>query len=292
MVKVMGEKESTVRARELGAALRKALTAAGVENKEVAHKLGWSASKVSNLIGARRGASEADVASLLAICGIGGAERERLLRLTRESHEPGWWQEYGDRLPAMLRTLIDHENSAVAITQYDSTLVPGLLQSGDYTRALIRASATIPAEEIEGRVQARQRRQEIFNRRYPARFRFFVDEYALRRHGVPREIMSDQVHHLLRMSIRPQVEIRVIPELVGIHAGSAGAFMLMEFAEIKPVVHIENETSSLFAERPESTRAYRAILGELARVALDREQSREWISRLATELGDPSKGAP
>jgi hypothetical protein len=108
---------------------------------------------------------------------------------------------------------------------------------------------------------------------------------------MPREIMSEQVHHVLRMSIRPEVWIRVIPELASVHAGSAGPFMMMEFAEIKPVVHMENETSSLFAERPETIRAYRAVLAKLATVALDREQSREWISRLANELGDPSKGA-
>jgi hypothetical protein len=287
----MGEKESTVRARELGAALRKAMQAAGLENRLVARKLGWSESKISNIFTARRGSSETDIASLLGMCGIGGAERERLLRLTRESHEPGWWQEYGDRLPAKLLTLIDHEDSAVAITEYQSTLVPGLLQVGVYTRALIGASATIPADEIEERVQARVRRQEIFNRYRPARFRFIIDEYAVIRPGMAEEIMSEQVHHLLRMTVRPYVDIRIIPGSVGIHAGFAGPFVVMEFAEIKPVVHIENATSSLFVEQPESTRAYRAILNALAEVALDREQSREWISRLASELGDPSKGA-
>jgi transcriptional regulator with XRE-family HTH domain len=287
----MGEKESTVRARELGAALRKAMQAAGLENRLVARKLGWSESKISNIFTARRGSSETDIASLLGIFGVGPSERERLLRLTRESHQPGWWQEYGDRLPAKLRTLIDHEDSAVAITQYHSTLVPGLLQVGAYTRALFNVSATIPEDEIEERVRSRLRRQEIFNRIHPARFRFFIDDHVLVRTGAAREIMSEQVHYLLRMSVRPQVEIRIIPESVGYHAGANGPFLLMEFAEIKPVVHIENETSSLFVEQPESTRAYRAILRKLAEVALDREQSREWISRLASELGNPSKGA-
>jgi transcriptional regulator with XRE-family HTH domain len=287
----MGEKESTVRARELGAALRKAMQAAGLENRLVARKLGWSESKISNILTARRGASETDIASLLGIFGVGGAERERLLRLTRESHQSGWWQEYGDRMPAKLRTLIDHENSAVAITQYQSSLVPGLLQSTDYARALFQASATIPHAEVEERVESRMRRQEIFSQRYTTRFRFFIEEYMLRHPGVAREIMSDQVHHLLRMSVRSNVEIRVIPQSIGLHAGSAGAFKLMEFAEIQPVIHVELETSSLFAERPETTRAYRAVVAELARIGLDREQSREWISHLASELGDPSKGA-
>src|SRR5437773_2581891 len=140
----MGEKESTVRARELGMALARALREAGLSNRVVARKLGWSPSKVSNLLNAKRGAQEADVASILVLCGMGGAERERLLELTRQAHESGWWQEYGAQLPIQLRTLIDHEDAAQTITGYYSSLVPGLLQIGDYTRALMRESATIP----------------------------------------------------------------------------------------------------------------------------------------------------
>lgn len=287
----MKDRVSTVRMRELGAALRKAMEGAGLEGSRVARKLGWSETKISNILNARRGSTEADIATLLAMCDVGGPERERLLRLTQDSHQIGWWQEYGERLPPKLVTLIDHEDSAVAVSQYQQTLVPGLLQSGDYARTLMRASATIPADEIEERVQARLRRQEIFNRIRPPQFRFFIDWYTVMRPGIPREIMSEQVHHLLRMSVRTPVEIRVVPEAAGFHAGANGSFMLLEFAEIKPVVHLEHETSSLFAEQEETTKAYRAILGALADVALDSEESREWISHLASELGDPSEGA-
>lgn len=273
--------------RELGLALRKAMRAAGLENKDVARRLGCSPSKVSYMLSGRRGVSEADVASILAICDVRGAERDRLLRLTREAHESGWWQEYGDRLPAKLRTLIDHEDAAIAITQYQSNLVPGLLQVPNYVRAWMQLSATVPDHEVEERVDARVKRQELLNRRNPAQFRFFIDEYVLRPSSVGSETMSEQVHHLLRMSVRPHVGIRVIPESVGLHAGYAGPFMLMEFAEIKPVVHLDHETSCVFAERPETIRAYRSVLAALAEVALDREQSREWTARLASELGVP-----
>jgi hypothetical protein len=285
----MGDKESTVRARELGEALRKALRAAGLENKEVARRLGWSPSKVSNMLAARRGVSEADVASVLAMCGIGGTERERLLRLARESHQPSWLQEHGDRLPAKLLTLIDHENSAVALTEYQALLVPGLLQTAAYTRSIMRALATVPVDEVEERVDARLKRQEILSRRRPALFRFFMDEHVLRKTGPGRDVMSDQLHHLLRMSVRPHVQIRILPDSVGFHAGSVGSFILMEFAEIEPVVHLEAEVSSTFAERPATIRAYRAVLNQLAKVALTEEESRAWIARLATELGEPWK---
>src|SRR5437867_8487325 len=193
----MGEKESTVRARELGMALARALREAGLSNRVVARKLGWSPSKVSNLLNAKRGAQEADVASILVLCGMGGAERERLLELTRQAHESGWWQEYGDKLPVDLQTLIDHEDAALAITAPHSSLVPGLLQVGDYTRALLRAATAIPDDSIEQRVAARLKRQEIFDRQRPATFTFFIDEYVLTRTGAGGAAMSEQVHHLL-----------------------------------------------------------------------------------------------
>lgn len=282
----MGDKATTVRMRELGLALRRAVRANGMENKALAHKLGWSASKVSNLFAGRRGASEVDVAAILALCGIRGPARDSLLKLAREAHDPGWWQDYDDRLPPEITTLIDYEDAAIAITNFATTTVPGLLQVPDHTRSLLRASATTPQEEIYERVAARRRRQEIFNRIYPPRFRFFIDEYALRRTGPGREVMCEQLHHMLRLSVRPYVEIRVIPEAVGYHAGS-NSFHMMEFTELDPVVILENETSALFLERKPTTTAYRRITEVLDSVALTEGQSRDLIASLATDLGSP-----
>jgi len=96
--------------------------------------------------------------------------------------------------------------------------------------------------------------------------------------------MSDQLHHLLRMSVRSYVTLRVIPASLGAHAGLAGPFTLMEFADFRPVVYLDSETSSLFLEKPEEITAYRRILGALAGTALGEGQSRELIATLATEL--------
>ena len=96
--------------------------------------------------------------------------------------------------------------------------------------------------------------------------------------------MSDQLHHLLRMSVRSYLTLRVVPASLGAHAATAGSFKLMEFAEFKPVAYLESETSSLFLEKPEETRAYQRILGALAGTALGEGESRELIATLATEL--------
>lgn len=154
--------------------------------------------------------------------------------------------------------------------------------------ALMEAAATIPADEVAVRTKARLMRQDVFDRKYGAKFLFFVDEYVVRRTGAGRDIMSSQVHHLLSLSVRPNIEIRVIPDGVGFHAGIR-PFKLMEFSEINPVVHVESETSVLFLEREDTIAGYRKIVADLSRIALDEGRSRAWLADLASWLGAPRR---
>lgn len=101
--------------------------------------------------------------------------------------------------------------------------------------------------------------------------------------------MSEQVHHLLRMSVRPHVEIRVVPDGAGFHAGQQ-PFHLMEFTELNPVLHIDNMTSVLFLERKDTINGYRRIVDDLSRIALDEGQTRAWLASVATALGEPREG--
>lgn len=282
----MDDDEPTVRSRELGLAVHHAMRAAGLNQTDLARKLKWVPSRVSRMLSGKRRVSLVDMSAVLAVLDITGPKRQELLRLNAEANQAGWWQEYGDRLPPELRTLSDHESAAIGITSFETTVVPGLLQTADYMAALMVVAPSIPAEEVGERVQARQRRKEVFEREHSATFRFFVDEYVVRRTGAGREIMSGQVHHLLRMSVRPNVEIRIIPDSVGFHAGRQ-PFHLMEFTEISPVVHIEDQTSVLFLERPDTVAAYRRTVAALGRVALDEGHSRAWLATLASELGEP-----
>ncbi|GAA1963895.1 helix-turn-helix transcriptional regulator [Amycolatopsis minnesotensis] len=280
----MTDQRPTVRARELGEALRAALEKAGVTGKEVARELQWSQSEVSRMLSGKRGVRESDVATLLGYCRIGGAEHKRLLKLCEEANKPGWWQQYGSRLPMQLRTYLDHEDKAIAIHEFAPTVVPGLLQTSDYARAVIACSANMPGNEIDNRVAAKIDRASIFNRSRPARCIFYLHEFVLRLPAGGPAVMSDQLHHLLRMSVRQSISLRVLPADVGVHAGAAGSFVFMEFSEIKPVVYLEAETSALFLEEPEEIRSYRKVLASLAETALPEAQSRDLVSSLATEL--------
>ncbi len=131
---------------------------------------------------------------------------------------------------------------------------------------------------------ARLARQSLFSRDRPARFTFYLHEAALRLPVGGPAVMAEQLQHLRRMSMRSYLTLRVVPVALGAHAAMTGAFRLMEFAEFKPVVYLESETSSLFLEKPEEIQAYRRILEALADTALGEGQSRELIATLATEL--------
>jgi len=146
----MPDHEPTIRSRELGEGLRRAMERAGLNGAQVAHQLGLSPSWISRLLSGKRNVTAVQVAGLLAVCRVTGTERDRLLALCDEQHVPGWFQQHGSRLPQQLVTLIDHETMAVAISEFQEPGMPGLLQTGDYARALLSRSGTVPAEEVEG----------------------------------------------------------------------------------------------------------------------------------------------
>ncbi|MGH3898701.1 MAG: DUF5753 domain-containing protein [Pseudonocardiaceae bacterium] len=172
----------------------------------------------------------------------------------------------------------------MTIDDFQATVVPGLLQTTDYARALIREMGTTPPEEIEDRVAARLGRQGLFGRERPARFTFFIHEFVLRLPVGGSAVMLEQLQHLLRKATRPYLTLRVVPAALGGHAAAAGSFTLLEFAEFRPVAYLESETASLFLEKPEEIAAYRRILALLAETALDEGESTELIATLASEL--------
>jgi transcriptional regulator with XRE-family HTH domain len=280
---MVNDEKSTVRSRELGDALRLAMERANLSGKHAAHVLNWSESKVSRMLTGRQPVKETDVSALLALCLVTGDEKERLLGLARDYNRRGWLQQYGSGLPE-LRTLINHENRAAAIYEFEPSFIPGLLQTGDYAQSLFEGSAILPPKEIEARVKARMGRQSLFSRDRQPRFTFFLHELIFRMPVGGPMVMADQMHHLLRMGVRSYITIRVIPAALGAHASVAGACRLMEFDELKPVVYIEEETAGHFLEERAEIATYRRIFTALANRALSEGESHDVIADLAVRL--------
>jgi transcriptional regulator with XRE-family HTH domain len=287
----MADSRSTIRSRELGDALRQAMERAGLNGKQTAKMLGWSESRVSRVLNGTLGVNEVDISAFLALCMVTGEERERLLRLTREGDTPGWLQQHGSSMPEQLKTLIDHESKAVDINEFEPDFVPGLLQTGDYAQSLLERSATIPPSEVQDRVAARLARQSLFSKERRPQFTFYLHEFVLRLPVGGSEVMSDQLHSLLRMAVRSYISIRVIPAAYGAHAGTSGSCRLMEFVDFRPVAYVEEQTSGHFLEDPEEIATYRKIFASFANCALDEGQSKDLIARLAVDLYADGEGS-
>lgn len=262
---------------------------AGLNGKRTAGLLGWSESRVSRLLTGQLTVPEIDIAAFLGLCHVTGEERDRVLRLAREHDTPSWLRQRGSNLPEQLTTLVDHESRVAAIDDFQAIVLNGLLQTGDYARALLERSGTVAAEDVQDRVAARLARQSLFSRPQRPSFRFFVHEFVLRLPVGNQEIMSEQLHELLRLGVRDHITIRVIPAEFGAHAGTAGSCTLMSFDDFKPVVYVEEETAGHFLEEPEDIASYRDIFADLAECALDEKRSRDLITALAVELyGGPT----
>ena len=205
------EPDSTIRSRELGEALRAAMDATQLTGRGIAKKLGWSQSQVSKLLNGHRIADEVDVSAFLAVCDVVGDKRDALLALARELGKPGWLQQHDSKLPEQVRTLIDHENKAVTIKEFEALVIPGLLQTDAYASGLLLGSGSVSPPEIQGRVAARLGRQSLFTADHRPDFTFLIHELVLHLPVGGSGVMSEQLHHLLRMSVRPYISIRIIP---------------------------------------------------------------------------------
>lgn len=264
--------------------------AAGISGIDMADRLGWSPSKVSRIESGQIGVSEVDAAVYLAICGVLQDELAELLSLARMGDDRTWLQDRGTRLPDELRTLVFHEATAATIASYEPLLVPGLLQTREYAEALFRFGAFIRPDQIGMAVDARMARQEVLRRPNPPQCLFYLNEAGLRSKVGTNRIMHEQMMQLVFLTSRPQYEIRVATAESGPHGAWGAMFMLMGFGHHAPVVFVEGPTTGLFLEKSGDVAAYRAILNQLDRVALDARQSTDWLAQLASDFDRPEDG--
>jgi transcriptional regulator with XRE-family HTH domain len=276
-----------IRSRQLGERLLQRMAEKGWGVREMSRRLEMSAQWVSSVTRGLHRPDQVHLARFLTELGLRGAEYRELMALGDEMRKPGLLESHADRLPPQVQTLIWHEERASAIASFESSIVPGLLQSAGYARALIVETGSVPtADEVDERVFARMSRQVILGKRPQVEFRFFIHEFALRL-PIGREdrgIMRAQLDHLSEFSAHANISIRIMPAARGGHAALSGHFQLIESPEFTPLVYLDSEVSSLFLEEPHEIRAYRRVLEGLDRAALDEAQSREFIADLANRL--------
>ncbi|MEV6879900.1 DUF5753 domain-containing protein [Amycolatopsis sp. NPDC051128] len=276
-----------IRGRQLGERLLRRMAEKDWGVREMSRQLEVSAQWVSSVTRGLVRPDPVKLARFLTTLEIRGAEYRELMAMGDEIRKPGLLEQHGDRLPIQVQTLVWHEERASAIALFQSSIVPGLLQTAGYARALIVETGSVPsADEVDERVFARMSRQVLLDKRPQVEFRFFIHEFALRL-PIGREdsgIMFTQLSQLSKLSARQNMSIRLVPAACGGHAALSGHFQLIESPEFKPLVYLDSEVSSLFLEEPHEIRAYRRVLKGLEEIALDEAQSREFIADLANGL--------
>lgn len=270
-----------MRGREFGDAIRALLRASNLTNRAAADLLGWGEAKVSELVNGKEGTTDIDLAQLLGLLRTPPEEFAHLMALHRDTHIPDWLQPASSRVPDRARTLREHEKIASSIAGWSMNVVHGLMQVPDYTRHLAIAKP-LPENEVRAVVENRSARQDavLDGRRTVT---IFMHENALRLPVGDHSVMREQLHHLLRVSVRSFLTMRVIPTAAGPHAGLAGDFDLLKFKKIPPIVYLESEGANVFLEDQPSVALYDTVVKSLGRTALDEKASRKLITDMIGE---------
>ena len=283
----MLKSDATLRARQLGSELRRSRQEAGLGSQQVAARLGISPSKISRLETGCCGPKLEDVAGMLALYGVTGRTRAELLALCREigAGERGWWQRR--EMSQKQRTLIELESEASRIVNYESLLVPGLLQTGEYTRALLHGVAALTDAEVEDRMVTRLLRQSVLRKERAPELVAIIHEAALHQRVGGPDVMRRQLEYLVHVACWPRVTIRVVPMSAPVHPGLDGPFLKVETPVAPAVVFVAVQTSCLFLEERQDIDEYNYAIKRLLKAALDPGESAELIAGLARKLDRP-----
>lgn len=277
----MSLSDPTVRSQELGDELRRLREEAHCSLAAAGKRIDASASKVCRIESGYVTATPEDVAALLVVYGVTGPRRRELLELAREAEKLGWWQRDRHNFAKQARTLISLEERANTIINFETVVIPGLLQTREYTRSLMANCGYVPAEEVEDRTSLRQERQTILKRRSAPNLLAIVDELALHRPIGGPEVFRHQLLHLAHAAARPNITVLVVPNDGRAHPGIDGAFILIRRPHLSSVVLTGNLTSSLILEESGEINQYNSLVRDLSERALDQEQSMELVSTLA-----------
>jgi transcriptional regulator with XRE-family HTH domain len=283
---------SVIRRAQLAAELRRLRERAGYTATKVVGQLGWPGSKLSRIELNKVGVKDEDLVLLLDLYGTGEPRRSELRALAKESRERSRLDNLSDIVRGGHVELMQREAEALAEWNWQPQVIPGLLQTDGYIRAIMAGWVSVSPEPygyIEDRVYGRQMRQEmVMDRDPPLELRIVMDESVLRRTFVEASVMRAQLGHILEISESPNLDVRILP-LGGYHLLGVGAFMYMTFPPIHDVpvpdlVAFEHLTGTHFIDDAEETNKYRMAFKALRKTALEPPESRERITKTLREV--------
>jgi hypothetical protein len=286
------ERSPTVRRRRLAKQLADLREHAGLTVKDVARELEWAESTLYRIESARRGVKPGDVLLLLDLFTRSGKvsvtqeQRDELLRLAREARKRGWWQTYSGAVPEPFVVYIGLEAEVATLRSYAGELVPGLLQTEEYARAIRRVSIPAPDPEQTDRwIALRVARQRRLTDEDSVLLWTVLNEGALRRVVGGPEVMVEQLARLIEVAELPNVTVQVLPFSAGAHPAIDSPFMILGFPDRgdQDVVYVEHMTQALYLETSPEVDGYTLAFDHLRARALDPDKS---LARLVAIMED------
>jgi transcriptional regulator with XRE-family HTH domain len=278
----------TVRRRRLGTELRNLRDKSGYKLEEVATELGVAPSTLSRIETGKAPTKSAYLNQMLEMYGVTDPEQRRILvDMAREGHRKGWWAAYDDVLPSGFDIYVGLEAETAGIRSYEISAVPGLLQTADYARAILREMfPRHTADQVDRLVDLRMARQQRFEEDPPLELWAILDEAAVQRTVGGTAVMRRQLDHLLAEAARPGVTLQVLPFSSGAHAGHGGPFSILEFPEQSDteVAYVESVAGFIYLERAKEVRVRIEAFDRLRAAALSPAASTDLITRVARGL--------
>ncbi|MBA9001571.1 hypothetical protein HNR21_000453 [Actinomadura cellulosilytica] len=250
--------------------------------EQAAACLGWNRFKLSRIEAGKTRATPADVARILDLYGVDPETHAALVQLARDAGRRGWWTGYSGVFTGGYVAL---EDEASEIRTYHVQLIPGLLQTEDYARAVISAGIPDDPAEVDKRLQARMARKTLLTRPNAPTLKTVLAEPALRQLVGGKSVMRDQLYELRRIARRPNVTIRVLPYTVGAEAGVDGSFVILGYSDpLDPdIAYSEGIYGHIYLESAEHVARCRVAFDRIWEAALDEDESLKFIADIATE---------
>ncbi|SER44750.1 helix-turn-helix domain-containing protein [Actinokineospora terrae] len=284
---------STVPRRQLGRYLRDLRGRARLTVRAAAAELEWSETKIWRIETGQTPLRSLDTEAMCKIYGAPDDVMEYLKELSKKTKEQGWWHAYGEAVPDGFGLYIGLEEAVSSIDWYESDLIPGLFQTKEYSKEIIRSHhPNISEDVLQSRVALRTNRKNLLTR-VTARptISALLNEAILRRQIGEIDVMARQLDHLAELSQVDTVRVRVVPFAAGMHQGLvSGGFMVMHFPEFgtresePPVVHTEGLVGELFLDKPSEVGRYSAAFQDMWGKALDERDSLRFIHQTKKEL--------
>jgi transcriptional regulator with XRE-family HTH domain len=276
---------ATIRLLVLGKRLRDLREAAGKSLEDAAAALSVSVLAIRRIEQGQVKWKMPYIKVLLEEYGVDGDDTRAFLALAAEANKPGWWYRYRDALPDWFRAFISLEEEANLMRAYEPHYIPGLMQTGDYARTVLRAGLR-DDEEIERRVQLRMDRQRRLLQPGGPEFWVVMDETVLRRPVAPPAVMGDQIDHLIDLAALPNVTLQVIPFALYVHEAMYGPFQIFRFPfpELQDIVYVETVLGAFYVDQYDEVTAFAEALDLMSARALPPRRTEAFLGAIRKEI--------